>query len=109
MGEFIPSNAKLDAVINGADNFESLREQLKAQLAREGVISRDSESQGYGVKLLPGQRTEPTAQVAVSANQAQATCTRVIYPAGNNRFEIYGASEQELDERERQLRSMFAT
>jgi hypothetical protein len=30
---------------------------------------------------------------------------RVVYPSGNNRFEIYGASEAELDAMEAKIRA----
>lgn len=46
----------------------------------------------------------PTPPAPVEAPQ---THVRVIYPSGNNRFELYGASEADLDEKERQIRQLF--
>jgi hypothetical protein len=72
MSEFLPSNPQLDKVVlestsgpNGS--FENMRESLKAALVGEGRIARDSESLGYGTRLLPVQY-QPTPDVPLSAN-----------------------------------------
>jgi hypothetical protein len=109
VSEFLKSNKQLDEIISSATNFESLREVMKSQLQKDGVIARDAESLEYGSRLLPGsQRTEPTSSVPLPASPAPATCVRVVYPHLNERYEIHGASEAELDAREAKIRAMFA-
>jgi len=99
----IKSNEQLDAAINSATTASELREAMLATLQNQGIIFRSRDDQ-FNNRLL--QPSEPAPAVALPASPS--TCVRTIYPAGNNRFEIYGASEVELDEKERQIRSMFA-
>jgi len=102
MSEF-KSNPQLDEAINGAMTPSDLREKMLQTLAAQGTVVRSRDDQ-FNNRLVIRQ-PEPQPAVALPANPA--TCVRTIYPAGNNRFEIYGASEQELDEKERQIRAMF--
>lgn len=50
---------------------------------------------------------EPAPVVPLPADPAQDTCMRVIFPRGNNRVELYASSEEELDQKERQIRALF--
>jgi len=106
MTEFLKSNPALDKIVNASTNVEMMREALKRELANTGIIARDPESLGYGIQRLPGQEPVP-APPAAAQPPAEPTCMRVVY-VGNNRFEMYGVSETELDEKERQIRAMFS-
>jgi hypothetical protein len=104
MSEFMKSNPALDALIAECTDPEKIRELTKAHLQEAGLISRER-GEDYGVRLLRQPESEP--DVSLPANTARETCMRVVYPSGQNRFEIYGASEQELDQKEQQIRNMF--
>ena len=103
MSDYIKSNPQLDEAINNVRDASELREVMLATLQNQGIIFRSRDDQFNNRLLHP---SEPAPAVALPASPA--TCVRTIYPAGNNRFELYGASEMELDEKERQIRSMFA-
>jgi len=109
MNEFLKSNPKLDSAIESSTNFEDLRETIKQELAAQGVIVRQREEGNYGAHFLrqPETFTETRSDAFVSANPENDKFVRVIYPAGNNRFEIYGSSEADLDAKEGQIRAMF--
>jgi hypothetical protein len=98
------SNVELENALNKIHNASDLRETLLATLVSQGQIVRTRDSE-FNTHLVMRQPSEPSPAVTLPANPA--TCVRTIYPAGNNRFEIYGTSEMELDERELQIRAMF--
>src|ERR1700682_2911213 len=104
---FLRSDAALDAAISECTDPERIRELTKAHLAATGISSRER-GNDWGARVIGSQPSESAPAVALPANVLQDACVRTIYPSGNNRFEIYGASEQELDEKERQIRSMFS-
>jgi hypothetical protein len=99
------SSPAVDEAVSTAVTHEQLRENLINGMVAEGCViqTRDSD---HNRKLIIRQ-TEPQPTPAVALPATPATCVRTIYPAGNNRFEIYGTSEAELDEKERQIRSLF--
>jgi hypothetical protein len=111
MSEFLKSNPKLDEVIGSATTVAELRETMLTELAAQGVVSRDRTDQ-FDIRVLPQAPQPPTPDVSLPANNEMQRCSdvfiRVVYPSGNNKFEIYASSEVELDERERQIRAMFA-
>jgi hypothetical protein len=85
-------------------------QQLLAQLmAERGVQTRGS----YGTydrtldSDVPSAPSASAAAAPVESAGANARCFRVIYPAGNNRFELFGNTEQELDEQEAKIRAMY--
>jgi len=63
------------------------------------------------IRLLARQATPqpnaPGTPAVTAVAPAEPTCMRVVYSGGNNRHEIYGVSEGELDTKEAQLRAMF--
>src|SRR6266566_4269607 len=102
VSDFMRSNSKIEqAVIDattGQDaGYEHMRSALRNALQADGVIVRDRYSE-FGVHVVRPSETPKVA--ALPANPAMDTYMRVVYPAGNNRFEIYGASEAELDAKE---------
>jgi hypothetical protein len=110
MTEFMKGNSRIDQIVIDATSgpqggFENLREALKRELVNSGAIARDADSLGYGVRLLPGSAQE-RVPVAVAARVDHDRVFRVVYPSGNNRFEIFGADQKELDEKERQIYSI---
>ena len=82
-------------------SYDAMREGLKAALGIKPA-SPSREDFGYGA--------DPSVPLPVSpiaASGAQPTCIRVFYPGGNDRFEVWGASEAELDQKESALRAMY--
>ena len=102
-------NCELESVISRAHTSAELRESMLQELTRQGQIVRTREDE-FDIRRGP-RAGAPEAQPAPSLSVARPqspTCFRVIYPSGNNRFELYGASEAELDLREQQIKAMFS-
>lgn len=107
--EFSRSTPALDAAIAACNSPEDIRELSKASLESQGIISRNVREDGqYGARLT-GWHPEQAAQVAFLPAQPQATptCSRVIYPHLNDRYELTGSSEDELDAKESRIRQIF--
>jgi len=107
MTEQPKASYELTKAANEATSFQDLRETVLKGLAAEGVIVR-SRTDEFNNQVNPNYQPEPLAP-AVPQAPAKQTSVRVIYPHLNDRFEIYGASETELDEKERQIRAMFGS
>jgi hypothetical protein len=107
MDACMKSNPRLDRTVNESTNFEDMREALKTELTMQGIITRNREDGNYGAQLVPGYHAEPAAEVSVPEAPRAQNCVRVVYPKGNDRYEIFGASEQELDLKEAQIRSLY--
>jgi hypothetical protein len=92
-----------DAILESNHPIEMRRAMIEA-MARNNMpvpVSRDEDLNMRGAAT-------PAVQTLSEARPAQEpTCFRVVYPHGNNRFEIYGTSEAQLDAQERQIRAMF--
>jgi hypothetical protein len=74
---------------------------------RQGVLVRQRDG-SVTIRETSVPSSEPESKpAAVAQSPANPTCMRVIYPHMNDRYELFGASEKELDERERQIRAMF--
>jgi hypothetical protein len=99
------SNPALTAAIEGATNHEALKEAMLKTLAEQGIVVRDR-TDAFNTRLTP-QPTQDPISVTAPLPAAEPTCVRTIYPHLNDRYEIFGSSEAELDERERQIRSLF--
>lgn len=56
---------------------------------------------------LYGRETQFAPQPSVPAPSANPTHSRVIYPFSNNRFELFGMSEMELDAQEDAIRKLY--
>jgi hypothetical protein len=98
---FIPSNPKLDEVIANSDSFENLRERMKAQLARDGVISRDEATHLYGVTLTGRQET-PVSPVPASNFRLERE-VRFAESTGKRTLLLKANTIEELDALERQV------
>jgi hypothetical protein len=96
------SSPNLDRLVSSAQTVEDVRELCKADLERRGVIVR--EANGYGAELVPEAQPAKAPALPATSRLGVGNATRVIYPAGNFRFELYGDSEQELDEIESRIR-----
>ncbi len=110
MSDTIKSTDAIDKKVMGSTNFEQLRESLLQELEKQGTIQRDR-TDAYGVRVVGPVETDAPLQTdaPLPAGVDHNRVFRVVYPSGNNRFEIYGANDAELDERERQIRAMFST
>jgi hypothetical protein len=99
------SNEALETALNSCTNASELRDTLIRTLSSQGVLveTRDSNFNSHLQVRQP--QSTPAPAVALPANPA--TCVRRIYPHQNDQYEIYGASEAELDEKERQIRAMY--
>jgi hypothetical protein len=94
--------AVIDATTGQDASYEGMKSALRNVLQAEGVIVRDRESE-FGVHMIP----QPQTTVALPVNSPAPTCERIVYPGGNTRCEIFGMSEQDLDQKEAALRAMF--
>jgi len=101
---FIKSTPQIDALVNGATNFEQLRESVKSELERNGMIARDPHDPYNGTLLRKPEMAVPDVVAAEPANQGPTTHWRAFYPKGNDRYEITGHSETELDQKEDAIR-----
>jgi hypothetical protein len=92
MSDFMPSNKTIDDIVQGVtgpEGFERMREGIKEALAANPLAA-------------------PAPRPVLSAPEARPTHLRVVYPHGNDRVELYGSSEQELDAREAALRGLYS-
>jgi hypothetical protein len=101
---FLKSNAALDRVVNEATNTEQMREGLKAELAKQGVIARDTD---FGARVIAQPEPSPAPLSPDGRNREDHKYLRVIYPSGNSRIELTGLTEKELDEAEAKIRAAF--
>lgn len=107
--EFLRPSAAMDKIANESVSFEDMREYMKVELEKQGIITRNVREDGnYGAQLNPGYRSaEPAPESSMPEAPARETCVRRIYPHGNDTFTIFGASEQELDSKEKTIREMY--
>ena len=101
---FMKSNPRLDAIANAASSHEELREQMKIELERTGVVARDPGDPLSGRLLRRVEMDSPAAVAAAPAVEAPSTHWRAFYPQGNSRFEITGSSLSDLDAKEDAIR-----
>jgi hypothetical protein len=107
-----PASSTWDEIANSSGSVEEMRERMKAKLAADGFIQRE---RGYEVgsdTLTDAAKNAapafvPSADAAPSTPRRE-TCIRVVFPGGNDQYEICGVSEEELDEKERRIRAMYA-
>jgi hypothetical protein len=99
-----------DKAMREATSSSDLREEMDRLLARQGVITR-GQSGVFDSTSAAERSTQPSSPDAAtfSAPAGMARCYRVIYPSGNNRFELYGNTEQELDDQETKTRATYPT
>ena len=102
---FMKSTPQIEALVSSATNFEQVRESVKAELERSGVVARDATDPYAGRLLRQVELDSPPAAVgAEPVNQGPTTHYRVFYPRDNDRFEVTGRSEAELDQKEDAIR-----
>lgn len=94
-------DAELARKINACDNYEKLRMVLKDSLVEKGVLARTVDG-----NYVP-QENIVVAPPQPAPSAAAATHFRWVYPHGNDRFEIFGSSEQELNEKEAAIRALY--
>jgi hypothetical protein len=88
-----------------------MREKMKSKLAADGFITRE---RGYeiGSDTLTdaAKAAAPAASLAspdAPSTPRRETAYRVTYPGGNDRIELCGVSEEELDAREQAIRAAY--
>jgi hypothetical protein len=91
-----------DALDGTYDAYENMRAGLRQALGMKPAAPT-REDFGYGADTSGA----PLSVAQIAAPAAAPTCIRVIYPGGNDRFEITGTSEAELDQKESALRAMY--
>jgi hypothetical protein len=102
-------NPELENVINQARTVGELREMMLQELERQGQVVRTRESE-FDLRRGPragAPKAQPALSLPAARPAAQPTCYRVLYLHGNDRLEIYGLSESELDQKEAALRAMY--
>lgn len=107
MSEFMKSTPRIDTLVNSATSFESLREQVRLELERTGVVALDPNDPYNGKLLRKPEMDAPAVVVAEPVNQGPTTHFRVVYPWGNDRVEITAHSEAELDAKEARIRAAY--
>jgi hypothetical protein len=96
------------AAIEAVTDPSELRQVALNAMAEAGLIVR-THGDDLNYRLNPDAVERPAASIMPAARPApEPTCYRVIYPSGNNRFELYGTSEAELDKQQRQIEAMFS-
>jgi len=108
MSEFLKSNKALDEVIRNSTSVAEMREAMLTTLAAQGVVVRDRQD-AYDVRLTSSQQPAPSPPAASAEPVDHNRVSRFIYPVnhGNDRYEIFGADEAELAEKERQIRALL--
>jgi hypothetical protein len=93
--------------INAVTDVLDIRQVAINAMAEAGLIVR-TRGDDLNYRLNPDAVGRPAASSLSDARPVQEpTCCRVLYLHGNDRLEIYGLSENELDQKERQLRAMY--
>ena len=102
--DFTATNKSLESAIAAAQSPQQVAELLRLHQEKSGTPQWDNRGT-YWPQTLP----EAKAPVQESAAEPSGTgkCVRVFYPGGNAKFEIYGASESELDAQEQKIRSLY--
>jgi hypothetical protein len=88
MSEFLRSNPRLDKIVTDSTNFEEMRARMKAEIAGQPIVE-----------------PAPEAPAPAATVNTCHTHSRIIYPHGNDRFELTGFSDAELDDKERRIRA----
>jgi hypothetical protein len=93
-----------DAILQ-ANHPTDMRLAMIDAMQRTGVLVPATRDQEFDPRLAVPQA--PAVQSLPARPEQEPTCYRVLYLHGNDRLEIYGVSEAELDQKENQLRSMY--
>jgi len=99
----IPADGTMTDIVRNARTFEQMRSGLRAHLGIE------SETDALYAKH-PEPVAEPTREEVTSSLTARAasdTAFRIVYPHQNDRFEIWGSSQKDLDEKEQRIKSLY--
>jgi hypothetical protein len=85
-----------------SDAFERMKTELHGALG--WTVTPPSVNE-----VLYGRSSMPAAPPALIAEDPSVPqhCVRVVYPHLNDRIEIYGSTEEELDRKEAALRAMY--
>ena len=100
-GEIIKGNTLQEKIANAKTPGE-----IQALLHPGKDTSSSSHFDGY--RSSAASAPAPAKVQSASSNSADANkCWRVIYPHGNDRYELNGATEEELDQKEAAIRAMY--
>jgi len=107
--EFLqPKNPRaLEVALSTVQTASELRLAMLNALQREGtcIPMTEAEINPYRVQDEP---SDARPAVPLSSFPALRNAyIRVIYPRGNDRFEIYGATEEEVNDKEARLRAIY--
>jgi hypothetical protein len=103
---YMKSDPDLDAKIRSCSDPAELQQLLAQLMAARGVRTRGTDGtfdSNHEVEVPQSPSSVAKTPAASTGNR----CMRVFYPHDNARFEIYGASEQELDQQEQRVRSLY--
>jgi hypothetical protein len=88
--------------INAVTDVSDIRQVALNAMAEAGLIVRThGDDYQFNPEVARPAVTMPVGPVP------EPTCYRILYLHGNDRLEIYGLSENELDQKERQLRAIY--
>jgi hypothetical protein len=94
--------------VNAATTASDLREALIQSMARAGMPVPETFGPGFNYHSRSDVETgiQPMP-VSPGPSGPDATHIRFVYPSGNDRYEITGASEEELDEKQRRIEALY--
>jgi hypothetical protein len=101
-----PSSRQIDELFRNCRNVEDVRELAKRGLENSGVISRSRDGETI-LNDTPGAPPPFSPPSTASAPQNVGRFSRVIYPHGNDRYELFGDSVGELDVKEARIRRLY--
>ena len=100
--DFTKSNPALERAIRAATNFEQIRELCVASSEQSHVLTRNR----AGEVTVKDSFAGPAPQAPLPTSQT-GRYFEVIYPSGNNRFELYADSPAELAELKQRILALF--
>ena len=97
--DFVLKNvpAEVEAAINRATTSSELRELMLQSMVSAGIAVRTRDDE-FDIRMR-SDASQVRPATSLPATPAPEKCMRVIYPRGNDRYELYGTSEADLDEK----------
>jgi hypothetical protein len=98
--------AKTREIVANSTSFEEMMSALRAAAGMPDASVNPFTSRSGS----PSGEPQPVVAAAAPTmpDVSRASCYRVVYPHGNTRVELLGASEEDLDQQEQRIRSLYA-
>ena len=95
----VPSNKTTEKIVREAQSFQEMVEGLKQAAGRH--------SDYWEVPVAAPQPSREQVIASLTTKNAGDEDCRFCYPYKNERYELWGKNEQELDEKQKQLESLY--